>query len=170
MPRTLIVITGQHGILNASLEVARRLSQAGHELHLAAPRPVGERIIRMGWRFTELPEILLEPAEMGRLGGGFWAKAAGLLGRFRRRKQLREKALANTRPRAFQSLVHAWRPDLLLIDVELHEYIMAAHGMQVRYALLSQWYSIWRQPGLPYLLTPTIPGEGLPESHPALPP
>lgn len=160
MARFLIVITGQNGILNASLELTRRLAMAGHELHLAAPRPVGERITRQGWGFTELPEIKQEPAGDGRLGEGVLAKGAGLLKRFVASGQRRRKALENTRPYAFMMLVKRWQPDLLLIDIELHEYIITAHGMERNYVLLSQWYSLWWLPGLPYLLTLTIPGVG----------
>lgn len=160
MARILIVITGQNGILNASLEVARRLSLAGHELHLAAPRPVGARITREGWAFTELPEIKQEPAGGERLGKGVIAKAIGLLKRFISSGQRRQTALENTRPLAFRMLAKRWQPGLVLIDIELHEYIFTAHGMGLNYVLLSQWYSLWWLPGLPYLLTPAIPGVG----------
>lgn len=167
MSRVLIVITGQTGILNASLEMARRLSAAGHELHLAAPRPVREAFAREGWTFTELPEIMLEPAGDSRLGDGIVAKAIGMLKRFIASGQRRRTALQNTRPLAFRMLVKRYQPELTLIDVELHEYIFTAHGMGLNYVLLSQWYSLWWLPGLPYLLTPTIPGiggEGTPEA------
>lgn len=158
MSKILIVITGQNGILNASLELARRLKVAGHELHLAAPRPVGERIVREGWTFTELPEVLMEPSEILPLEKAPLGKLKGLVSRFMNRRQLRKKALENTRPIAFRALAEKLQPDLLLIDIELHEYIIASHGMGLNYVLLSQWYSLWRRPGLPYQLTHTIPG------------
>lgn len=160
MGKILITITGQNGILNASLELARRLALAGHEVQLAAPRPVGERIEREGWAFTELPEILMEPAKLPALGSGPFGKLAGLYARWSMEDRLRAEANQATRPLAFVELTRQSSPDLLLIDIELHEYILAAHGRGLNYILLSQWYSLWRRPGLPYQLTHAIPGVG----------
>lgn len=160
MGRILIAITGQNGILNASLELARRLAADGHELHLAAPRPVGERITREGWAFTELPEIRMEPAELPPLGKGPVDKLKGLMKRYLKRNRLQSEALENTRPFAFIKLLDEFAPDLTLIDIELHEYVFATYGHKRSFVLLSQWYSIWREAGLPYQLTDVIPGAG----------
>jgi UDP:flavonoid glycosyltransferase YjiC (YdhE family) len=80
--------------------------------------------------------------------------------RFINQKQRRATALESYRPYAFKDAVNRLNPDLIFIDVELHEYIFAAYGMDREFVLLSQWYSTWRRPGLPYLLTDVIPGEG----------
>ena len=46
------------------------------------------------------------------------------------------------------------------MDIELHEYIITAFARQFPVLLLSQWFSIWNNPGLPYILRDTIPGVG----------
>ncbi len=40
-------------------------------------------------------------------------------------------------------------PDLVLINGEMHEHIIAAWAAGVPLALLNSFVSIWRQPGLP---------------------
>ncbi|MFK8164658.1 MAG: nucleotide disphospho-sugar-binding domain-containing protein [Lewinella sp.] len=157
MGHIFIVTTGLTGILNASFEMARRLRAAGHEVTLGAPRPVGDRVTAQGLNFEEFPFINTDPAPS-------LPASAGKFGRMWRRfiyqKQRRATALESYRPHAFKKTVDRLNPDLILIDIELHEYIFAAYGMDRNFVLLSQWYSTWYQPGLPYLLTDVIPGIG----------
>ena len=157
MARIFIVTTGLTGILNASFEMARRLRAAGHEVTLGAPRPVGNRVAREGLPFVEFPFIDTDPAPPLPESGG---KVRRTWLRFRDRKERRAAALESYRPHAFRQAVEELDPDLLLIDIELHEYIFTAYAMKRNFVLLSQWYSTWRRPGLPYLLTDVIPGVG----------
>lgn len=157
MRKIFIVTTGLTGILNASFEMARRLRLAGYAVTLGAPRPVEERVTAEGLPFVEFPFIDLDPAPPLPEGSG---KVRRTWLRFRDRKARRAAALESYRPHAFRQAVEDLDPDLLLIDIELHEYIFAAYGMKRNFALLSQWYSTWRRPGLPYQLTDVIPGQG----------
>ncbi|MEO0732774.1 MAG: nucleotide disphospho-sugar-binding domain-containing protein [Bacteroidota bacterium] len=138
MADLLITITGLTGITNASLELGRRLQAAGHTVTLAAPRDLGERVEAAGFTFLQLP-LIDERTEV---------------------LASREAALARTDPTAFVAELDARKPDLLLCDVELHEYIITAWGRKQNLLLLSQWYSLWDRPGLPYLRHATIPGKG----------
>ncbi len=156
MGKLFIVTTGLTGILNASLELTRRLRLAGHTVILGAPRPVGDRVAAEGIEFVELPAIELDPAPPTTAT----SKIGRLAERWLHRKKRRAAALAAYRPEAFLAAVEQLQPDLLLLDVELHEYIIAAYGNHLNFVLLSQWFSLWRRPGLPYLLTDVIPGEG----------
>jgi len=157
MARIFIVTTGLTGILNASFEMARRLRAAGYAVTFAAPRPVGERMAAEGLAFVELPFIDLDPAPPLPKGSG---RVRRTWLRFRDRKERRAAALERYRPHAFRQAVEDLDPDLVLIDIELHEYIFSAYEMKRNLVLLSQWYSTWRRPGLPYLLTDVIPGVG----------
>lgn len=156
MGNIFIVTTGLTGILNASFELERRLRLAGHTVTLGAPRPVGKQVEAEGVDFIELPTIQIDPAPPTTAN----SKLGRLLERFIHRKKRRAAALLNYRPTAFLKAVETLRPDLILIDVELHEYIISAYGKGLQVVLLSQWFSLWRRPGLPYLLTDTIPGVG----------
>ncbi len=157
MARIFIVTTGLTGILNASFEMARRLGLAGHQVTLGAPRPVGNRVETEGLPFIEFPFIQTDPAPALPEGAG---KVRRTWLRFRNRKQRRAAALESYRSHAFRKAISDLAPDLLLIDIELHEYIFTAYAMKRDFVLLSQWYSTWRRPGLPYLLTDVIPGVG----------
>ncbi len=139
MARLLIVTTGLTGITNASLELARRLAADDHAVTLAAPRPVGPTVEAEGLPFLELPAIELHPEKRG---------------------NTREELMAAYRPIAFVDAVKDGSFDLLLIDVELHEYILASYGHGFPFLLLSQWYGHWNRPGLPYPLTDVVPGRG----------
>lgn len=156
MAKIFIVTTGLNGILNASFEMARRLLEAGHEVTLGAPRPLGDRVREEGLPFIEFPFIDMDPAPPLPKGNKVYRNWL----RFRDRKKRRAAALESYRPHAFRRAVEELDPDLLLIDIELHEYIFRAYSMKRNFVLLSQWYSTWRRPGLPYLLTATIPGVG----------
>ncbi|WP_020568335.1 nucleotide disphospho-sugar-binding domain-containing protein [Neolewinella persica] len=157
MGHIFIVTTGLTGILNASFEMARRLQLAGHKVTLGAPRPVGDRVAAEGLNFEEFPFINVDPAPPLPNTAG---KLRRMWLRFVNQKQRRAAALESYRPYAFKEAVGRLNPDLILIDIELHEYIFAARGIDREFVLLSQWYSTWRRPGLPYLLTDSIPGRG----------
>jgi len=157
MAKIFLLTSGLTGILNASFEMARRLRAAGHEVMLGAPRPVAERVAAEGFSFVAFPEILIDPVPIPSETGG---KLGHAWLRFYYRKARRAAALESYRAPEFRAAVTRLDPDLLLIDIELHEYIIAAHALGRNFALLSQWYSTWRRPGLPYLLTDTIPGAG----------
>ena len=137
--------------------MARRLQLAGHEVTLGAPRPLGDRVAAEGLKFEEFPFINTDPAPP-------LPESAGKVGRmwlrFKDQKKRRASALESYQPHAFKKTVERLNPDLILIDIELHEYIFAACGIDREFVLLSQWYSTWRRSGLPYLLTDVIPGVG----------
>ncbi|PHI20706.1 hypothetical protein CEQ90_06550 [Lewinellaceae bacterium SD302] len=157
MATILICTTGLFGILNASLEVARRLEADGHDVQMAAPRDRKAIVEKAGYQFHCLPEINTTPTPPVKVKGGKWTQWQERIVKAGQRRQF---ALESTRPTAFIDLMDQLRPDLCLIDVELHEYTFAAHGRHQPYLLLSQWYSLWDRPGLPYQLDAAMPGDG----------
>ena len=61
---------------------------------------------------------------------------------------------------AFARSLRDQRPDLTLINGEMHEHIIAASAAGARVALLNSFVSIWRQPGVPPPHTLARPGIG----------
>lgn len=61
--------------------------------------------------------------------------------------------------------LRALSPDLILIDTELPEIVLAAHAACLKTVLLNTWMSIWQHPGLPPLHRPIQPGVGWQGSH-----
>lgn len=160
MAKIICVTTGLTGILNASFELVNRLEKSGHEIIYASPRKVKEKVEAQGITFFQLPEISLttEP-ELPPLKGKF-RKLARLTYKYQNATERRAAALHKTEPTAFSGFLDEVQPDLVLIDVELHEYIFKTYGKKIPMVLLSQWFSLWNRKGLPYLLTDIIPGRG----------
>ncbi len=133
--------TGLVGIVNASIEVVRRLEAQGHEVTCASPwEPTGERMAREGIRYVQLRPMRYEPllpANGGPLAA--WRGAAA------RRRQ----AIADLGLDEFGARLDALGPDLVLADAELLEHVMAAVMRGARVALLNQFVGYWKRPGLP---------------------
>jgi UDP:flavonoid glycosyltransferase YjiC (YdhE family) len=158
MARILIIITGQAGVTNASLELSRRLTAVGHHVTLAAPRDRAEEASAAGIDFLLLPTINENPEKTILRLEGPLPKAGGA-----RKEAIVERRLAAkvlTQPFVFEPTLDELRPELMIVEVELHEYILEAWGAGQNMILLSQWYSLWDRPGLPYQLVDTIPGRG----------
>ena len=169
MASILIAITGQTGIRNACLELGRRLREAGHDPHFCAPRTDLDAFAAAGLAFTELPTIELDGHESLvtlRAPGRPWYVPRRVHRWWLHRRVRGEEAALRTRADEltestdFIALGRQLQPDLVLIDVELHEYILAAYGEGWPVAHLSQWYGIWRREGLPYQLTDARPEVG----------
>jgi len=160
MAKILCATSGLTGMLNASFELVTQLQSDGHEVIYATPKPVGKRVEAQGIHYIQLPEITaLSDDDIPKYKGPF-RKINRWVYKIRHRKARQEKGLAIIQPTAFQNLLSTIQPDLILLDVELHEYIITANAAPIPLVLLSQWFSLWRRPGLPYLLHDTIPGQG----------
>ena len=75
-------------------------------------------------------------------------------------RRRRERARESLGVGAFARFLRDERPDLILINGEMHEHIIAASAAGARVALLNSFVSIWRQPGLPPPHTLARPGIG----------
>lgn len=165
MAKIVCITSGLTGILHASFELVARLEAAGHQLVCASPENVREKVEVQGFQYVQLPALTLEtepeiPAFSGRL-----KKVKRWLYKWRHAEKRRELSLESLDITTIQKQLGAFSADLLLIDVELHEYILTAFTAKLPFVLLSQWFSLWKRPQLPYLLHDTIPGKGL-KGHP----
>jgi UDP:flavonoid glycosyltransferase YjiC (YdhE family) len=156
----LLINSGLTGILNASFEVINRLEKAGHRVTFASPEKVGEKVIRQGFEYVQLPPMNFFPEpELPNYQGRF-RKLKRLWYKWLHVKQRRKAAVEALGMDIFAEKVREISPDLILIDVELHEHLMTAISMKIPTILLSQWFSLWKRKGLPPLLHETIPGKG----------
>jgi len=160
MAKIICATSGLTGILNASFELVARLENAGHTVIYTSPKSIGEKIRRQGIPFVQLPEIKTNEEEKLPPFKGRLRQVKRWRYKFENATERRQKALAAIEPIAFEKLIEEEQPDLLIIDIELHEYIFKASGRKLPTLLLSQWFSLWNRPGLPYLLHDTIPGKG----------
>jgi UDP:flavonoid glycosyltransferase YjiC (YdhE family) len=158
LAQIVIVTSGIASIANANLELARRLALAGHRVTYASPDPIREAVEAQGLPFVQLPgggAHAAQPRTRGALQKALrWARG---LASVRRRRREGVDALG---AQEFARAVEALAPDLLVIDVELHPFIIAARARGLPVALSSNWIALNKRPGLPPLHTPIVPGRG----------
>lgn len=153
MAKIAIVSVGIAGRLHASCEMSRRLTAYGHQLVLASTDPrVGERLRGTALAFHQLsdgvPGSLRDRLEQNPKGAERW--------------RLRKAATAARGQSALDghgvdAFLKAERPDLLLVESELHNTILYLYSRFEPMVLLEYHLSVFRQPGLPPLdshLTP----------------
>lgn len=138
----LIVTSGLSGLLYSSLELARRLQTAGHRITYAGPTAVRQLVDHQGLAFLELEPSRLEQFHKD-------DSTSGWLHRLRLLRQRRSGALRSLTLDGFVGAVGRLDPDLLLIDGEMHEQIIAISPHGVPIVLLNTFSSIWNLPGLP---------------------
>lgn len=160
MLKILCITTGLTGITNASFELVRRLQQLGYEVKYASPRAIRQKVEQEGICFIQLPFIAEDVSPPVPTYTGIFRKLKRLSFKISNAKERQTQTLKNIYPNTFIQVLQRESPDLCLIDVELHEYIFAAHQLGQPFLILSQWFSLWNQKGLPYLLHNTIPGQG----------
>jgi len=142
MAHILTVTSGLPSIRYPAVELARRLAAAGHRLTCASVPEDRDLVEHHGLAFLPLDpsgyeQFLDTDARAGALHR--------LLTLRRRREQARDSMAVDGFVRAVRDLA----PDLLLVNGEMHEHIIAASSAGVPMALLNVFVSIWRQPGLP---------------------
>lgn len=142
MGSLLCITSGLTGILFSSLELARRLSAAGHELTYASFSEVRQTVEDHGFRFLQLAPSRYQE----------FLRADAESSAFERLRNLDRRRQQATDAMAVGDLADAIRtvdPDLLLIDGEMHEHIIAVWATGVPIVLLNTFASIWQRPGLP---------------------
>lgn len=70
----------------------------------------------------------------------------------------RRTGLDNLHQAKLEELLAAVRPDLVLVEIELYEYLFTVHGAGFRYLLLSPWFQNGSFTGLPPLTSALQPG------------
>jgi UDP:flavonoid glycosyltransferase YjiC (YdhE family) len=141
MARILFATNGLPGLLYATVELAHRLEADGHHVVYASVPEVRPLVERHGLAFLELAGN----------GYGEWLRRDQTQSTWRRILTRRDRVARAADDSGAQGFVEAIRtigPDLVLVDGELHEHIVAAWATGVRMALLNTFVSIWRQPGV----------------------
>ncbi|MEM9381320.1 MAG: nucleotide disphospho-sugar-binding domain-containing protein [Planctomycetota bacterium] len=157
MAHVLCTTTGLAGMLHASVEVARRLIGAGHRVTYASPLDVAEVVSTAGVPFAQLPPVDFDPGPQIPAGtnriGRKWAE-------LRTADARRRAGAAALRIEPFEALLREADPDLVLLDLELDELILAAYRAKRRVALLSPFFAHEKRPDLPPLDSAVVPGSG----------
>lgn len=160
MAHVVLITSGIASIANPNIELARRLALAGHCVTYASPDPLRASVEAYGLPFVQLAGPGEGPANELPAASGPHLKALRWLTRLPTIRQRRRQAVAALGAGAFARSARELAPDLLLIDVELHQYIIAARAAGLPVALLSTWIALNKGPGLPPLHRSAVPGQG----------
>jgi UDP:flavonoid glycosyltransferase YjiC (YdhE family) len=138
----LCVTSGLSGPLYSTVELARRLGADGLRITFAGPDSVRALVEALGLEFLELAPSRYE---------AFLTEDArrGLFDRLTHLGDRREKAAAAMAVKGLAEAVRDTAPDLVLVDGEMHEHIIATWAAGRPMALLNTFASIWRRPSLP---------------------
>lgn len=153
MASILSVTSGFPSLLYPSVELARRLAVAGHQVTFA-----GQPECR---KLAEHHGLAFLPLEPSRYEAFLQADAKGsFLRRLLTQGKRIEQAADSIALESFSQTLRELDADLVLIDGEMHEHIIAASVAGMPVALLNSFASIWRQPGLPPPHCSVRPGVG----------
>lgn len=146
MAHIVIVTSDLAGRVHVSEALGRRLRAVGHRATVASPAGTGRERTRGPdlVRMAPMPQ----PAPAARFD------------QIRRVRRRRAAALRSMSPETWTRQLASLDPDLVLIDIELAELIVAAAPALRNVALWTSMMSVWKRPGLPPLHTGIVPGSG----------
>jgi zeaxanthin glucosyltransferase len=160
MSKVLCITSGLTGILNSSFELVSRLQSAGHNCVIGTPLDVKDKVEINGFNYFQFDAVNFEPAPNIPKYRGVLKKVKRLTYKFINNKKRTKEAIENLGMDSFLEKIKDIKPDLVLIDIELHEHLMTLITAKYNVVLLSQWFSTWNRKGLPPILQDTIPGIG----------
>ncbi len=160
MAQIMCMTSGLTGILNASFELVARLQSKGHDCICASPLPVGDKVQAQGLSYLQLDPVNYDPAPPLPEFAGPLRKMKRLVYKIRHVSRRRQEAVKALGMEAFLEKMRKAAPDLVIIDMELHQHIFALVTAGYKVLLLSQWFSTWYAKRLPPIVHHTIPGRG----------
>ena len=147
------------GSCNNSLrELARRVRGAGFEFCVASHVDLSGVLEGLGVRFEHLQQdrVIADRRlrELDALQGESLFKR--MAGQVRISRVHRQHSIAMTE---VEELVHDWKPDLLLIDMECHVAMIQTRKLGIPTALSSRWFTVFRDGLVPPMHTTLAPPE-----------
>ncbi|REJ75573.1 MAG: hypothetical protein DWQ47_08875 [Acidobacteria bacterium] len=168
MPKIFVITTGLTGMLYASLEIACELEDAGFEVVYGCPQDVAETVERYGIGYRQLAPVTFDTEPVIPEFHGLLRSLRRIVHRAVHSGQRRREAFRSMKIGTVLRALESVGPDVVLADIELHEYIISARIKGIPVIGLSPWFSLWRSSRLPPLWKPTIPGENRWGSRPGI--
>jgi zeaxanthin glucosyltransferase len=138
----LILTRGLPSLVYSALELSRRLAAAGHRVTFGGDDATRALASSCGLDFLPLDPDGYDDFLRADRRRGWVSRYANARGR-------RHEARAALRLAGFRERLEHDRPDLVLVNGEMHAHVMAAFGAGVSVALLNTFVSVWRVPGMP---------------------
>ncbi len=156
MSNILILHSGLSGITNACLELANRMQVAGHHVYTASIKDRKEKIESNGYTYVRVNPIQFDYRQSRQQHFLQY-----VLNAFFFRRKYFSTFYENLNFSAFDGLLKMNAIDIVLVDMELHEYILHMSSVGIRFLLISQWFTNWRTEGTLPLDSTAVPSSGL---------
>ncbi|MEM7022744.1 MAG: glycosyltransferase [Pseudomonadota bacterium] len=154
MANILYITNGMSSTLHSSFEFARMLVEAGHTIAYTSPAAVQNLVKAQGYSFLPLSRDRRLAARMENDPRPPLSRPRGWLAWARRRRALRLESILDSE---LDRIIEQQRPDLMLIDIEMHAAIITTAQFCIPTLLPIVWFTIYRRPGLPPMHTSLRP-------------
>ncbi len=155
MAHIVFITNGMSSALNSGFAMSRRLRDAGHQVTFVARQEFGERVMAQGEAFIGLKQDQRMTELMVANPMPSLVRPIAMLRWLGYRRRLRRESIESNE---LESIVRGLRPDVLLIDVEMHAAVIATSQLGIPTLLTMIFFSIFRCPGLPPLHVAMDPG------------
>ena len=155
MAHIVFITNGMSSALNSGFAMSRRLRNAGHCVTFVARQDFGERVTAQGEAFVGLEQDRRMTELMAANPMPSLARPLAMLRWLGYRRRLRRDSIERDE---LTTIVRGLKPDVLLIDVEMHAAVIATSQLGIPTLLTMIFFSIFRRPGLPPLHTALEPG------------
>jgi len=153
MSNIVLFTPGITSDLNAVLGLGRRLRAVGHNLVYVSPVDLGDRVRAEGHRFIRIDHDKRLLGELPRVDA-----ERSFVACMQKRRELRRQSL---RLSELEDLLTELKPDLLLVNPEMHYVIIATAALRIPTLLIMVWFCFLPRRGLPALDTDVMPQPGL---------
>lgn len=156
MAHIVFITNGMASSLNSGFAMSRRLRNAGHQVTFVARQDFGKRITAQGETFVGLEQDQRMAERMAAAPRPSLARPIAMLRWLGHRRRLRRESIESDE---LKSIVRRLKPDVLLIDIEMHAAVIATSQLGIPTLLTMIFFSIFRRPGLPPLNSAMDPGK-----------
>lgn len=152
MKHVAIITSGLVGITNASLKLVKKLKVEGYKVTYLCPIDIKEKIEKHKIDYIQLAEINF---------GFSFLKPKGYFYHISHFKSQYKEGIKQLNFEVYEKTLNDLKPDIVVIDEELHELIFTSIKLNIPVKLISQFFSSRMRLNLPPIRTDIIPKKGL---------
>ncbi|MEP3209527.1 MAG: glycosyltransferase [Maribacter sp.] len=146
------------GRLHSTFELVSRLESEGHTLTYLCDAEIAKKIKKQGFSYVEIPAINFNFIDVNQPKSHSWFHKfqfhfSNLGKHYRRGKRILHLD-------EYKQIIDKLNPDMVLVDVELHDLIFTALASKLPVVLFHTWFSDKIDINLPPIRTAIIPGKG----------
>ena len=166
MANIIYISVGMTSTLNSSFELSRRLTAVGHTVSFVSHADIESQVTANGYTFHRLKrdQELQEQwdQELRSWQATTPPRPKATIAFLQKCRRLRQLSIESDE---IETLVRSLRPDLLIVDLEMHFALIATASLGIPTVVPCFFFSVFRRPGVPplhYDLEPgSSPADGL---------